>query len=231
MTWKDQWPATLENRDGMAVDALMMSVFIFCDLLQSERLDEGATLRPHATRCQDRAPAWRHARHTTTIGALRFTERPAMRPALPAFALSLFALHAAAATLPSPAELAAIVTDVTAAETAFAKTMADRRLDQFTDFVAEDAVFVGAAPNIGRATIVEKWRPFFKGDKAPFSWAPDAVAAAADGRTAISTGLARDPAGHVISRFTTIWRKDADGRWRAIVDQGVDVPDCTPPKS
>ena len=148
-----------------------------------------------------------------------------MRPALPAFALSLIALHASAATLPSPADLAAVSAEVKAAETAFAKTMADRRLDQFADFVAEDAVFVGATPNVGRATIVEKWTPFFKGDKAPFSWAPDAVEAAADGRTALSTGLARDPAGHVISRFTTIWRKDADGHWRAIVDQGVDV-DC-----
>ena len=158
-----------------------------------------------------------------------------MHPAMPALALALALSvstpHAAAAALPSQADLAAIVVEVKAAETAFAKTMADRRLDQFADFVAEDAVFVGAVPNVGRAKIVEKWSGFFKGDKAPFSWAPDAVAAAADGRTAISTGLARDPAGKVISRFTTIWRKDADGHWRAIVDQGVDVPDCTPAKN
>ena len=146
-----------------------------------------------------------------------------MRPALLACGLSLVVAHATAAPLPSPADLATIAAEVKAAETAFAKTMADRRLDQFADFVAEDAVFVGPTPNIGRATIVEKWRGFFKGDKAPFSWAPDAVAAAADGRTAISTGLARDAEGHVVSRFTTIWRKDADAHWRAIVDQGVDV--------
>ena len=151
---------------------------------------------------------------------------PAMRPALTALALALSALDATAATLPSAADLATLSAEVRAAETAFARTMADRRLDQFADFVAEDAVFVGAAPHIGRATSVEKWSGYFKGDKAPFSWAPDAVEAAADGRTAISTGLARDPAGHVISRFTTIWRKDPDGHWRAIVDQGVDWPDC-----
>ena len=154
-----------------------------------------------------------------------------MRPALTALALALWMLDAGAATLPTPVDLATISAEVKAAETAFAKTMADRRLDQFTDFVAEDAVFMGAAPNIGRAAIVEKWSGFFKGDKAPFSWAPDAVAAATDGRTAISTGLARDPAGKVISRFTTIWRKDPDGHWRAIVDQGVDVPDCIAPKN
>ena len=154
-----------------------------------------------------------------------------MRPALPALALALAlsvsAPHVAAATLPSQADLAAIAVEVKAAETAFARTMADRRLDQFADFVAEDAVFVGAVPNVGRAKIVEKWRGFFKNPQAPFSWAPDAVAAAADGRTAISTGLARDPAGKVISRFTTIWRKDPDGHWRVIIDQGVDETDCS----
>ena len=57
------------------------------------------------------------------------------------------------------------------------------------------------------------------------------MAASADGRQAVSTGLARDAAGKVISRFTTLWRKDGDGHWRVIVDQGVDVPDCAaPPK-
>ena len=208
----------------MAVDALVMSVFMG-DLLQVERLKEAATLRPHPGPCQGRAPAWRHARHTATIAPIRTPRDPAMRLALIAAALALSVLDAHAATLPSAADLATATAEVKAAETAFAKSMADRRLDQFTDFVAEDAVFVGAAPNIGRAAIVAKWSGFFKGDKAPFSWAPDAVEAAADGRTALSTGLARDPAGKVISRFTTIWRKDPDGHWRAIVDQGVDV-DC-----
>jgi ketosteroid isomerase-like protein len=150
-----------------------------------------------------------------------------MRPALLACGLSLIAFGAAAAPLPTQAELAAIVVDVKAAETAFAKTMADRRLDQFADFVAEDAVFVGAAMNIGRARVIEKWGGLFKGPQAPFSWAPDAVAVAADGRTAVSTGLARDPAGKVISRFTSIWRKDADGHWRVIADQGVEQADCS----
>jgi ketosteroid isomerase-like protein len=149
-----------------------------------------------------------------------------MRPALLACGLTLVALHASAATLPSQADLAAIATEVKAAETAFARTMADRRLDLFSDFVAEDAVFVGGTMNIGRSRIVEKWSGFFKAAQAPFSWAPDAVAVAADGRTAVSTGLARDPAGKVISRFTTIWRKDADGHWRAAVDQGVDACEC-----
>jgi ketosteroid isomerase-like protein len=198
-------------------------------------LNEDATLRLRTGACQGHGPAWRRARHTATIGAPRLTGELDMRPAhLPlvslAAAFGLAACATPAATLPSAADLAAIVTDVKAAETAFAKTMADRRLDQFTDFVAQDAVFVGSAMNIGRANVVQKWSGFFKEPQAPFSWAPDAVAVAADGRTAISTGLARGPDGKVLSRFTSIWRKDADGHWRVIADQGVDACECPPGK-
>jgi ketosteroid isomerase-like protein len=150
-----------------------------------------------------------------------------MRPALLACALTLSAIDAFAAPLPSPADLAATAADVKAAEIAFAKTMADRKLDRFGDFVAEDAVFNGSKPHIGKAAVLESWKGFFDGPKAPFSWAPDSVAPTADGRYAVSTGLARDPAGKVISRFTSIWRKDADGHWRVVADQGVDETDCS----
>ena len=147
-----------------------------------------------------------------------------MRPALLACALSIIALDAfAAAPLPSASDLAAIAADVKASEVAFAKTMADRKLDKFTDFVAEDAVFNGRSAQIGRAAVIEAWRKFFDGPQAPFSWGPDAVAPTADGHYAISTGLVHDPAGKVVGRFTSIWRKDADGHWRVVADQGVDA--------
>ena len=151
------------------------------------------------------------------------------RPALLlACILASSTFGAFAAPLPTAADLAAAAADVKAAEIAFARTMADRKLDQFAGFVAEDAVFNGTTPHIGRAAVVETWKPFFAKPAAPFSWAPDAVAPTADGRYAISTGLARDPKGNVISRFTSIWRKDADGKWRVVADQGVDV-DCPVP--
>ena len=146
-----------------------------------------------------------------------------MRPALLACVLSLLAFDTRAASLPSAADLAAIAVDVKAAENAFARTMADRKLDQFTEFVAEDAVFVGATTRIGRAEVVAKWREYFQDPQAPFSWAPDAVVVAADGHQAVSTGLAHDAKGAVIGRFTSLWRKEADGHWRVAADQGVDA--------
>jgi ketosteroid isomerase-like protein len=143
---------------------------------------------------------------------------------------TLFALTGHAAPLPTAPELAAIANDVKAAETAFAKTMADRRIDRFGDYVAADAVFNGSTMQVGHAAVIAAWSAFFKGPQAPFSWAPDAVAVAADGRTAVSTGPVRTPDGKMVSRFTSIWRKDADGRWRVIADQGVDACECPPEK-
>ena len=147
-----------------------------------------------------------------------------MRPALLACALSAIALGALAATpLPSANDIATVAGEVKASEIAFAKTMADRKLDKFADFVAEDAVFNGRTPHIGKAAVLETWKGFFDGPQAPFSWGPDAVAPTADGRYAISTGLVHDPAAKVTGRFTSIWRKDADGHWRVVADQGVDA--------
>ena len=152
---------------------------------------------------------------------------PTLRPALATSAIALLAAVGAQAAAPLPAsELEVLAKEVSSAETAFAKTMADRRVDRFAEFIAEDAVFQGAALRIGRATIVEKWRPFFEKPEAPFSWAPDLVTVAADGRSALSTGPVRDPQGQVTSRFMTIWEKGADGRWRVTVDQGVDIGPC-----
>ena len=147
-----------------------------------------------------------------------------MRPALLACVLSVIASGAlAAAPLPSANDLAAIAAEVRASEIAFAKSMADRKLDRFTEFVAEDAVFNGRSAQIGRAAVVETWKRFFDAPQAPFSWGPDAVAPTADGRHALSTGLVHDPDGKVTGRFTSIWRKDADGHWRVVADQGVDA--------
>ncbi|HEY8974220.1 MAG TPA: nuclear transport factor 2 family protein [Burkholderiaceae bacterium] len=147
-----------------------------------------------------------------------------MRPALLACALSVCAFDAlAAAPLPSADDLAAIAAEVRASEIAFARTMADRKLDRFTDFVAEDAVFNGRSAQIGRTAVIDAWKRFFEGAQAPFSWGPDAVAPTADGRFAISTGLVHNPEGKVTGRFTSIWRKDADGHWRVVADQGVDA--------
>jgi len=99
--------------------------------------------------------------------------------------------------------------------------MAERDFAAFGRYVAADCVFFsGSMPLRGRAAVLAAWKPFFDGAQAPFSWEPDQVEVLASGDLALSTGLVKDPAGVVSARFTTIWQRQADGRWLVIFDKG-----------
>lgn len=116
---------------------------------------------------------------------------------------------------------AADATQVEAREIAFAKTMADRDLGAFREFVSAEAIFfAGNQPIRGRDAVVEAWTPFFDGPDAPFSWHPDLVEALDGGGLALSSGPVRDPSGEVVGRFNSIWRLEADGEWRVVFDKG-----------
>ena len=110
---------------------------------------------------------------------------------------------------------------VFAAERAFAKSMADRNLKDFSGRVSEEAIFfTGANPLRGKAEVLAKWSGFFEGAAAPFSWEPDRVEVLKSGTLALSTGLVRDPQGKVIGRFNSIWRQESPGVWRVVFDKG-----------
>ena len=64
------------------------------------------------------------------------------------------------------------------------------------------------------------WKPFFDGAQAPFSWEPDQVEVLACGALALSTGPVGSPAGQVVARFTSVWRREPDGRWLVVFDKG-----------
>ena len=112
---------------------------------------------------------------------------------------------------------------VLAAERAFARTMAERDLQAFGRFVADEAVFFGAPgqpPLRGRAAVIAGWTRYFDGPAAPFSWEPDEVEVLPSGTLALSSGPVRDPSGKLFARFTSIWRLEAPGRWRVVFDKG-----------
>ena len=115
-------------------------------------------------------------------------------------------------------ELAA---QVKATEAAFAKSMADRDHAAFTSHLSDEAVFFG--PNgatRGKAAVAAEWKAFFDGPNAPFSWEPAVVEVLDSGTLALSSGPVRDPSGKQTASFTSIWRLDADGKWRIIFDKG-----------
>ena len=154
-----------------------------------------------------------------------------MTPRLLAFVLP--PLLAACASVPGTsvridaATAARLEKEVVDVERAFAKTMADRDHAGFASFIAEDAAFRSSkGPIIGKAAIVADWKRFYEGPAAPFAWEPDLVTVQADGVQALSTGPVRDSQGKVNFRFMSVWRKQADGRWLIVLDQGVPY---TPP--
>ncbi|HET9481045.1 MAG TPA: DUF4440 domain-containing protein [Candidatus Polarisedimenticolia bacterium] len=116
---------------------------------------------------------------------------------------------------------------VRAAEISFAKTMADRNHGAFVSHIADEAVFFGGATVLrGRAAFGEGWKRFFEGAEAPFSWEPEKVEVLDSGTLALSTGPVRDPKGTRVGTFNSIWRKEPDGSWKIVFDNGCPPCDC-----
>ncbi|MFO1304995.1 MAG: nuclear transport factor 2 family protein [Burkholderiales bacterium] len=140
------------------------------------------------------------------------------------FPLLCAALAACSAPMqkPTQADLAQQVADT---ERAFAKTMADRDHAAFAAFLSEEAIFfTGPAPLRGKAAVAAGWKRFYESPKAPFSWRPETVEVLDSGTLALSSGPVFDPAGKKIATFTSIWRQEAPGVWRIVLDKGN--PEC-----
>lgn len=113
------------------------------------------------------------------------------------------------------------------AETAFAKSMADRDHTAFATHVAEDAVFFGSRDvQRGKAAVVAAWKPLFDGPQAPFSWSPAEVEVLDSGTLAMSSGPVLDPSGKRFGTFTSVWHRDKDGSWKIVLDKGCPPCDC-----
>jgi ketosteroid isomerase-like protein len=144
--------------------------------------------------------------------------------------LALGLLGASLAGVAGAASNAELQAQVRAAETAFAKTMADRDQAAFAGYVADEAVFFGRGVLRGKAAVVEGWKPLYEGPKAPFSWAPEQVEALDSGTLALSSGPVYDPDGKRSGTFNSVWRLEKDGKWRVVFDKGCPRCDCGEPK-
>lgn len=111
---------------------------------------------------------------------------------------------------------------VWATECEFAASMARRDLEGFDRLLAEHTLFFAAGPQPlqGRAAVRQGWARFYEGAEAPFSWEPDQVVVLGDGSMAYSSGPVRNAKGELLSRFYSVWRQEAPGRWRIVMDRG-----------
>ena len=120
------------------------------------------------------------------------------------------------------------VDQVRAAETAFAKSMADRDLTAFTALLADDAVFWGGTGvSRGKVAVAADWKRFFNGPSAPFSWSPAEVEVLASGDLGFTSGPVLDPKGNRIGTFNSVWQRQPDGSWKIVFDKGCPPCECT----
>lgn len=132
-------------------------------------------------------------------------------------------------TLTANAETNAELRDqVWKAETAFAKTMADRDHAEFASFLADEAIFFGSKGVMrGKAEVAEGWKRFFEGPSAPFAWGPEKVEVLASGTLAMSSGPVSDPeSGKRVGTFNSVWRREMDGTWKIVLDNGCPQCEC-----
>lgn len=112
-------------------------------------------------------------------------------------------------------------------EAAFAKTLADRDHAAFQKFLAAETVFMsGGVATRGAAAVAARWKRFFDAPSAPFSWAPEFVEVLDSGTLAMSSGPVRDPSGKRTGTFNSVWRREADGQWKIVLDNGCPACDC-----
>jgi ketosteroid isomerase-like protein len=122
---------------------------------------------------------------------------------------------------------ASLAEQVRRAETAFAKTMADRDHAGFAALLAAEAVFVGRSRVLrGAREVAAGWKRFFEGPQAPFSWMPEQVQVLDSGTLALSSGPVRDPSGKRVGTFNSVWRREPGGQWKIVFDNGCPPCDC-----
>lgn len=142
--------------------------------------------------------------------------------------ITIMAITVAAAVSVSGETNAELREQVWKAETAFAKSMADRDHAKFTSFLADEAIFFGSKSVLrGKSAVADGWKKYFEGPDAPFSWGPEKVEVLDSGTLAMSSGPVNDPAsGKRVSTFNSVWRRDADGSWKVVLDNGCPQCEC-----
>lgn len=114
-------------------------------------------------------------------------------------------------------------------ERAFARAAAELGTrDAFRTYLADDAVLFRP-----RAVNAQDWLREAPDTPGLLSWEPVLADVSAAGDMGYTTGpweYRRDPNGAVVSHgnYFTVWKKQSDGTWRAVIDHGISNP---PPES
>jgi len=116
-------------------------------------------------------------------------------------------------------------------EARFAKDVLARGGAGFADWFAEDGVALGngAAPLVGRVAIAKSanWSP----QAYQLTWTPTDAVMGPSGDVGYTwghfEGQSKDANGNKVTttgRYITIWRRQADGNWKVVLDAGANEP-------
>ncbi|HSW49033.1 MAG TPA: DUF4440 domain-containing protein [Bryobacteraceae bacterium] len=120
------------------------------------------------------------------------------------------------------------------ADRAFAQATAQRRLEGFTSFLAEDVTSIRPNSPIikGRDGLAARWKQLLNDPALSITWEPVEAMISEGGDLGYTVG------GYVVSRssdsgrrqaasgkYVTVWKKQAGGAWKVVFDSGVqDAP-------
>jgi len=118
------------------------------------------------------------------------------------------------------------------ADRAFNRATAERRVDGWVEFFAEDGAIIRPAGTItGKAAIREEMTKAFADTSFSLSWEPQSADIGAAGDLGYTVGRSeagfRDAKGRPVlrtGRYLTVWKKQADGSWKVVQDIGVQDP-------
>jgi ketosteroid isomerase-like protein len=136
------------------------------------------------------------------------------------YAGSLFSQnHIAGSQSPSPTSLEK---ELRQADLDFAKQTADRRLEGWISFFANDASIIQDGQTVtGKDALRAFYQPVFANKDFSLTWSPTHAEASTDGTLGYTYGEYEARSGLGISHgiYTTVWRK-VDGRWKVVLDLG-----------
>ena len=113
-----------------------------------------------------------------------------------------------------------------AADRAFDAATAEKKLDGFSSFLADNASTLRADRPVlqGKAAVQQEWKGLLENKSISLRWQPISAEIAKSGDLGYTRGTyvltATDPASQKAvtekGRFVTIFRKEADGSWKAV---------------
>jgi ketosteroid isomerase-like protein len=110
----------------------------------------------------------------------------------------------------------------------WAKAAAARNVDQFVSFIGDDAYACGLDGKWthGKTEIQNEWKKMLADPNFKINWTAESAEVSKDGNLGYTRGTFQGSQGNdsISGSYTTVWKKDKDGKWRVAVDIASGAP-------